>query len=214
MLQVKTNGQADLFALAKQAANGTKPKKKDDKTEVVLTEQEFPGISEKLKALIELRGSIAEAEAELKMLEGEVKEIGKEKFIELVEKNKSYPGSFRIAGEKGGAILFMPMDKYISVDENKAEIIRRELGEEIVTAETKFIFNPELLQKYSGVLSELILNTDEIAEEDKPRLIQAETKFSVAKGTIERLYVMFAGQLQKAVSLIQPIFAIKTAVKS
>ena len=97
----------------------------------------------------------------------------------------------------------------LTVDEAKAQLIEKELGEDIVTQEVKYVFNPELLQKYSAALSQIILQSDEISEQDKPNLIQAEKKFGIAKGTIERLYVMFPDAIEKAINLIQPIFALK-----
>jgi len=159
-MKTQTETGFDLFAQAKQTVKSKQ--KKDDRTEVVLSESSYEGISDKLTRLQKLRNDIAELEAELKMLEGEIKQIGKDEFIQLFTKNRQYPGTFRMRGEGGGCMMFMPMDKYLTVDEAKAQLIEKELGEDIVTQEVKYVFNPELLQKYSAALSQIIVQSDEI----------------------------------------------------
>lgn len=206
-MKTKTSSPS-VFANAVANAKPKSPKK-DETCEVILTEKNYPNISEKLIKLQELRDLIKEKEGELAMIEHDVREIGKAKFIEKTKTEKIYPGSFRLKGEKGGCILFIPMDKYLSVSPEKAEIINQELGQGIVETETKFSFDPELLQKYEKEISDFILNSKKIADEDKPKIIIAEVKHIIAKGTIKKLHTLFGNAIETAVELIAPIFMIK-----
>jgi hypothetical protein len=97
------------------------------------------------------------------------------------------------------------MDKYTAVDEEKAAILKDFdglLGENVV-----YKFNTELVEKYGSVLSELILNCPDIADEDKGNLISGERTYSVSKGSIDRL-LQFANP-EQVLELINPICALK-----
>lgn len=197
-----------LFAKAKDTG-AVVAAKKDDKVEVLLSEKENPGISEKLSRLQAVKNEIDELEGEAKLLDGEIKQIGKDSLLKLYESGKRFPGSFKLKGEKGGCFLFITMDKYLTVDDAKADLIKSELGENIVEQKTTFSFNPDLLEKYEAVLSDLISNSKQIADEDKGNLIVATSKWNVVKGTLEKLYALFPTSIQKALNLVQPIYALK-----
>ena len=167
--------KTSLFASAKTVEK--KSEKKDEKQSIVLTEAQFPGISKKLQDLTEIREKIADWEANGKMIEGVIKEIGKEKFAELYAKEKSNPGSFILKGEQGGAMMCILMDKYLTIDGGRADQLKQNFGADCVTCTTEYSFNPSLLEKYEEVLSELIMGSNKINEEDKSELIIAKQKW-------------------------------------
>ena len=97
------------------------------------------------------------------------------------------------------------MDKYTSVDDTKAEILGQFdglLGEQVV-----YKFNPELVEKYGAVISDLIASSPNIEEQDKGQLISGERTYSVAKGSIDRL-LQFANP-EQVLELINPICSLK-----
>ena len=215
MEQQATGAEApkkSLFSSAKVVEKKTAAK--DDKQIVVIKEAESPGISQKLKRVTEIREVMADMEAEGKMLEGQVKEIGKEKFLGLYAKDKVNPGSFILEGEQGGRMMCIVMDKYLSIDSDRADELKQNFGQDTVTTTVEYSFEASLLEKYEEVLSELISNCPLITEEDKANLIVAKPKFSVAKGMIQRLGAIAGNRPERMgaiMNCIQPVIQLKNS---
>jgi hypothetical protein len=188
----------------------TKPKTaagKGDKTEVVI-----PGISDKLEAFNSLKDEIADREAKLKMIDGEIRELAKEKFLDLYEQNNSNPGSFYIRGDKGGCLMVLPTDAYkgdratTGLPEGDAERLK-ELGVGINTDE-RFYFSNEVLERNKAEIEKLIMGSKKISAVDKENLILKETKNTVEKGTINKLGT-FGAKMKEVFSYIGIVFQLK-----
>jgi hypothetical protein len=184
------------------AATTTKtaaPKKADKK---VLSAHE---LGDKVKRFADLKNQIDALTGELKMIEGDIKGKGRELFVQEYKRERRTPDNFKIQDQTGSSCLFIVMDKYTAVDDEKAAILKDFdglLGENVV-----YKFNTELVEKYASVLSELILNCPDIADEDKGNLISGERTYSVNKGSIDRL-LQFANP-EQVMELINPICALK-----
>jgi hypothetical protein len=184
------------------AATTTKtaaPKKADKK---VVSAHE---LGDKVKRFADLKNQIDALTGELKMIEGDIKGKGRELFVQEYKRERRTPENFKIQDQTGSSCLFIVMDKYTAVDEEKAAILKDFdglLGENVV-----YKFNTELVEKYGSVLSELILNCPDIADEDKGNLISGERTYSVNKGSIDRL-LQFANP-EQVLELINPICALK-----
>jgi hypothetical protein len=191
-MQTTTN----LFtSKVKESATSKKTDKKIFKSET---------LGDKISRLNELKAKIDALTGELKMIEGDVKQTGKTLFLSEYKANKRTPESFKIADEVGSSALFIVADKYTSVDENKAEILRQyDLLNENVT----YKFNGELVEKYGQVLSEMICGCGLISEEDKGNLISGEKTYSVQKGAIDRLIQY--DNMEEVFELINPICSLK-----
>lgn len=186
----------NLFATSKVKETAKKPEKKIIKAEL---------LDDKISRFNRLKDEIEAATGELKMIEGDIKTAGRELFIKEYRQFKIKPESFKIQDKTGASCLFICMDKYISVDENKAEI----LGEfdNLLDEKQTFKINAELIEKYGEVLSKLIMTCKAIDEEDKLNLIQGEKQYSVKKGTIERLLQYENPEM--VFELISPIVSLK-----
>jgi hypothetical protein len=186
----------NLFATSKVKETAKKPEKKIIKAEL---------LEDKISRFNRLKDEIEAATGELKMIEGDIKTAGRELFIKEYRQFKIKPESFKIQDKTGASCLFICMDKYISVDENKAEI----LGEfdNLLDEKQTFKINAELIEKYGDVLSKLIMTCKAIDEEDKLNLIQGEKQYSVKKGTIERLLQYENPEM--VFELINPIVSLK-----
>ena len=187
----------NLFA--KTTTKTATPKKADKK---ILP---APQLTDKISRYTDLKQQIEALTGELKMIEGDIKTTGKEIFLQEYRKQKSTPESFKLKDETGATCLFIVMDKYTSVDEEKAELLREYdgvLGENVV-----FKFNAELVEKYGAVISDLIASSPDIEEEDKGNLISGEKTYVVNKGSIDRL-LQFAN-CEQVFELINPICALK-----
>ena len=164
-----------------------------------------PELGDKVKQWGQLKAEIDAATAELKMLEGDIKTVGRTLFIDQYRTQKSTPENFVILDDAGGRAMFILMDKYTCVDEGKAAILGQ--FDNLLNEKVEYKFNPELVDKYGGVLSDLISNSPNIDEEDKGNLISGEKSFSVVKGSIDRL--LLYPQPEMIFELINPIVALK-----
>ena len=193
----------NLFDKSKQ----TSKVKKADKHEVVIISKSFEA---DLVRMAEIDAKMAELEAEKATLDSGVREEAKNAMINLYTKKNSFPGTLKVvAGSR--SFLFITADKYIKIDEDAAKELSKKYGEEIVTEKTIFTLNPVLVEKYAQVLSDLIMGSKKISQNDKESLIESNTSWSIAKGTIEKLrntiYAKF--KLAQVIEDIRPIFSVK-----
>jgi hypothetical protein len=184
-------------------ASATKVKETAKKTDKKVINA--PELGNKIQRFAELKQLIDSATGELKMIEGDIKGIGKKLFMSEYKQQRSTPDNFKIQDETGNSCMFICMDKYTIVDETKASILANFEG--LLAENVVYKFNAELVEKYGAVLSELILNCTDIDDLDKGNLISGEKTFSVAKGSIDRL--MQYANPEQVYELINPIVALK-----
>jgi len=187
----------NLFATATKVKETTK---KTDKKVITA-----PLLGNKIQRYAELKQQIDSATGELKMIEGDIKAVGKDLFMKEYRQQKSTPDNFKIQDDTGNSCMFICMDKYTIVDETKAVILANFEG--LLSENVVYKFNADLVEKYGAVLSELILNCSDIDDLDKGNLISGEKTFSVAKGSIDRL--MQYDNPEQVFELINPIVALK-----
>ena len=195
---------ANLFQKAKEKG----VKKVAEKHEVVSLD---PSFETSLSRMNEIDQTLAALKSEREILDAEVREASKQKMIGLYNEKKSFPGTLKVLA--GNMMLqFITMDKYIKIDQERASELSERYGNQIISEETVYSFNPDLLEKYSQVLSDLILNSKKIEEADKARLIESTTSIGITKGTVKNLrnedYAKF--NLSSVIEDIKPIFAIKS----
>ena len=184
-------------------ATATKVKETAKKTDKKIINA--PELGNKIQRFAELKQLIDSATGELKMIEGDIKGIGKKLFMSEYKQQRSTPDNFKIQDESGNSCMFICMDKYTIVDETKANILSQYDG--LLAENVVYKFNADLVEKYGAVLSELILNCPDIDDLDKGNLISGEKTFSVAKGSIDRL--MQYDSPEAVFELINPIVALK-----
>lgn len=184
-------------------ATATKVKETAKKTDKKVINA--PELGNKIQRFAELKQLIDSATGELKMIEGDIKGIGKKVFMSEYKQQRSTPDNFKIQDETGNSCMFICMDKYTIVDETKAGILANFDG--LLAENVVYKFNADLVEKYGAVLSELILNCSDIDDLDKGNLISGEKTFSVAKGSIDRL--MQYANPDQVYELINPIVALK-----
>ena len=202
-----TPPKGNLFAKAKEKAV-SKAAKKDDKLNVTINGAEF---DENLVRVAILESQIDQLTAELDMAKGYIKEIGIKTFNDVYNKTGGYPGSFILSSDSEASVMITPMDKYIKCDENRFVELKDVYGDDVVTEKTEFVLNPALVDKYGEVLSQLIENCPNIADDDRYKIIEAKASWSVSKGAIEKAFTWGKGKVADFVRDIQPIFAMKGA---
>jgi len=198
---------ANLFNKAKTTATSKSTSKKDDKVRVRVQDQDF---FDKIKMLESLNDNMKRDKAKADMLSDEIKEIATDEWVKLYEKTGKNPGSIFVEAKQGVELaqtMFVPSDRYISINSDRAEVLTDKFGSEIVEEKTTFSFDNDMIEKYGEVLSRLIEECGEIDEDDKSRIIKAVTTFSVAKGTIDRMKSY--GDVSTMMEEVKPVVALK-----
>jgi hypothetical protein len=169
---------------------------------------EVDGIEAQLNELQNLKTQIANLETELDVVTDEIKTIAKEKFVELYLENGRNPNTFLLK-DGSGCVMVIPTDKYISIkDEDRANQLIETYGEDIVTIDEKYYFNPEVLERNMKAIEKLIRDAKSISDADKQNLLIREVKYSVTKGTIDELYD-YGEAMEAVINDIQPIITLK-----
>lgn len=196
-----------LFAKAKKNQVEKPKSAKDKKIRLQVTD---PNFFSKVEKLEQLNDRMKSDKAQADMISDELKDLAKSEWCDYYTKTGKNPESVVICQEVAGdtsQFLFIPTDKYITVTEARAEELRETYGEEIVEEETTFSFDSTMIEKYGEVLSMLIENCPDITDADKEKIIKATTKYSVAKGTIDKLNQY--GDVTEVMEAVKPVVALK-----
>ena len=194
-----------LFSSAKPVpATATARKKMREQVQV-------NGIADEIARYDQLKATINNAKAEQELIGGRLKEIGRDKFLEIYEQRGFRPANFDLAdGDEN--ILLEVTDKYLKVEPEKAAMLEQYSG--LLETKTTYEFNPDILEKevssgmtVGDVVSMLIQDSKLLSDADKENLIKAKTTMRVPKGTIDRL--MDYDNPREVFNLISPILALK-----
>lgn len=196
-----------LFAKAKKNQVEKPKSAKDKKVRLQVTNPDFFSKVEKLE---KLNDRMKSDKAVADILSDELKDIAKAEWCEYYAKTGKNPESVMIVQEVGddvSQLMIVPSDKYITVTEARAEELRETYGDEIITEETTFGFDPTMIEKYGEILSRLIEECGEISEKDKEKIITAKTTYSVTKGTIDKLNQY--GDVTEVMEAVKPVVSLK-----
>jgi hypothetical protein len=198
---------ANLFNKAKASAPAKTTKAKDEKVRVTVADPDF---FNKVDRLSTLNDNMKREKAEADMIHDEVKDLGKTEWTKLYQKTGKNPGTIVLEAKNGldiAQLQFVPSDKYITINKDRAESLVETYGEDIVEENTTFAFDNAMIEKYGEVLSRLIEESDEIADDDKEKIIKAVTSFSVAKGTIDKMKTY--GDVDMIIEEVKPVISLK-----
>ena len=199
---------ANLFAKAAKSAPVKTTKAKDEKVRIKI---EDPNFFDKIEKLEQLQDTMKVAKAKADMISDELRDLGKTEWAKLYDKTGKNPGSVMLehvnVTDDVAQLMFVPSDKYITINADRADELREAFGEEIVEEETTFGFDSTMIEKYGEVLSRLIEECGDIAEKDKEKIITATTKFSVAKGTIDKFTTY--GDVNEVMEAVKPVVSLK-----
>ena len=200
---------ASLFAKAKTAAPVRTTAGKDEKIRIKIQDASFFTKVEKLEQLLDAQ---KRDKAKSDMLNDELKDLARDKWAELYDKNGKNPESVMLEYVKEDTddtaqFMFVPTDKYITITPARAEELQDLYGESIVEEKTVFSFDNAMIEKYGEIISRMIEESSEIAEKDKEKIIKATTSFSVAKGTIDNFSKL--GDVAELMEATKPVVMLK-----
>jgi hypothetical protein len=176
----------NLFAKAKKTAAPKTTKAKDEKLRIKVKDADF---FDKIERLEQLQENMKRDKASADLIHDEIKEIAKAEWSKVFDKTSKNPGSVMLESRRDldvAQMMFVPSDKYISINEERAEYLVETYGEDAVEEKTSFSFDNEMVDKYGEVLSQLIWDCDDIDEDDKEKIIKATRSFSIKKGSIDK----------------------------
>lgn len=167
-------------------------------------------VLDKIAKLEKLTNEIKNAKLKADIISSELKEYSQNKWLDLYDSQQENPGTVIFQSENEeevGQFLLVPQDRYSAINKEKANELISEYGEDIVEVETSYTFDPKMVEKYSKVISQLIMNSSEIEDDDKRNIIVANSNYKVAKGTIDNLSVY--GDVYSVFEDTKPVFSIK-----
>jgi hypothetical protein len=158
-----------------------------------------------------LSQEIKERESVVSTLSDHVKEVAKKEWTSLYQKMENNPGSLRVYATKEdetSSVLFVPSDRYISLNENSKKTIEDQLGEEVIQESREWSIPGSMVEKYLTLLKDFIGSSSDILDEDRPKILQETLKFSIKPGTIDRLDQF--GEVDKVFETIKPVVSLKS----
>jgi len=198
----------NLFSKAKDTAPKKAAAGKDEKTRITI---EDPSFFDKIEKLEKLQDNLKRDKASADIISDELRDLGRQEWSNLYQSTSRNPGSVMLehVNDSGDTsqLMFIPADNYIKINEERAEELRETFGEDIVEEKTVYSFDADMIEKYGQVISELIENSDKIAEKDREKIIKAVTSFSIAKGTIDKLKTY--GDVEQMIEAVRPIVSLK-----
>jgi len=185
----------------------TKKEKKNNKPIIKIPGDEF---DVNLNEFVKLKKELDDTKTKFTLVQSYIKDETIKRWFTLYNDNGSYPGSVLVTSDSESSFMFSPSDKYITIDDERAKELIEKYGENIITKNIKFSFNSHLLEKYGGILSDLIQKSNDISDDDKKNLIVADKTLNISKGSIEKALTTGNGNVEEFMSDIQPVFSLRT----
>lgn len=165
----------------------------------------------KISRLKIINDKLKEFEEESKNISTELKEEGKKEWIKIYEETGENPDSILLEASEYdhvARVLYVPSDKYISVNEKNAGDLKKKFGDGIVEETTTYQFDPKMVDKWGDIISKLIEESDEILESDKEKIIKSVTTYSIKKGAIDILPDF--GDIAEVFEQVKPVVSLKS----
>jgi hypothetical protein len=186
----------NVFNEASKEAGGVKSKgtknPKEEKKEpvtVIISDKEVDKFSTSLDSLVSKKKDMKKLGADLKPLDDLVRKASLNAWIKLIKDGDGdRPISIKVVGENStSSITFTSADAYKSVKVEKANTLKEVYGDDVITESDTFSFDPAMLKKYNVLFSKFILQSPDIADEDRSGIIVCDKTYSVTPGIIDRL---------------------------
>lgn len=140
----------------------------------------------------------------------ELKSVSKEKWLEDYNNNFANPGTVILESAVDGEraeLTFLPSDRYLKINKEKANELKENYGDGIIESESTYTIDTKMAKKYGKIITKLILDSDEIEEKDKKKIIKLDKTYSIRKGSIDNLSEY--GDVEEIFKEINPVVSIK-----
>jgi len=190
---------ANLFDKTKNAS----VKKKVETHEVI----QLPNLEDDIVALAKYKIDIDALQAKASIHDSNIRIAGKEAMVNFYQTKKRFPGSLKIEGGKG-SFMFITSDRYKILDEDRYAELAEEYGEDLVEENTTYSFNTKILEKYMDHISDILMKSEKLSDNEKEDLLTSKTTYTVKKGTIKDI-ITISDNVEQVIEDIQPVFSIK-----
>ncbi len=198
----------NLFSKAKTSAPEKTTKAKEQKVRIRVEGDDF---FNNVSKFAELQDRMKSDKAKADIISDELRDVAKEEWVKLYDRTGKNPGSVMIEGvndlDDTAQFMYVPSDKYISINSERAEELVEAYGEAIVEEKTTYSFDNDMIEKYGEILSRMIEESTEITERDKEKIIKAVTVYSIAKGTIDSFTKY--GEASEMMESTRPVVSLK-----
>jgi hypothetical protein len=206
----------NIFNKPKVTTTKVKPKSQTDFLRIKPNSIEQDELFDLIKKFEQLGSESKKITTSVNYIKGNLKDIAVGEYLTKYEEDDKNPGSIIIEAinDDGdvGQYLFVPQDRYIGVNsEKQANELEDKYGEGLIERTITYSFDPEMLDKYTDVISELVANCDDIEVEDKAKLFVASESYKVVSGTINELNSLELGTIKEAYEGLKPVVSIKSA---
>lgn len=175
-----------------------------------LIETSDPSFFSKVSQIHRYTKEIKEKENIVSSLSEQVKELSKKEWCQLYRQTGENPGLVKVFSQyedEISSVLFVPSDRYISLNEKTKSSIIQELGQDVIQQISEWTISPEMVEKYLPILKEMIENSQDILPEDKGKIIQENSKSSIKPGTIDKLNEL--GDVEMVFEKVKPVVSLK-----
>lgn len=193
----------------KAAIDAPSPVSKTKKDTHITVDVRGADFDRNLRRLAELDSKIKEMKAEMDMCHGVVLQEGKNTYTDQYTRLHRNPDTFNLKSDSGARVMFVPTDKYLKIDRQRYDDLTVQYGSDAVTVSTDFSFDKDMLEKYADVISRFIMTSEDIATDDRDKIIKAENTFSVKKGAIDAAYTTGKGDVSHYLQDIQYVAQLK-----
>ena len=151
------------------------------------------------------------------VIKNKLSKLALSEYLDKYQEDNQNPGSIIIEAmdiltDEIGQYLFVPQDRYISIKtEEEADEIEQKYGKGVVSRKITHSINPDMLEKYSSVISDLITNSEEIEQEDKGKIFNTSEVYSISDGTINKLNLLQENDIKEVFNGIRPVVSIRDA---
>lgn len=180
--------KVNIFKTAKEAGTTDTKTKKSTIPVIKITKEQNPNFGKILTEWAEKKADITKAEADKTGLQASILEIANAEWVKNYKNSNTRESSLKFTGDDTDIVVtFTSADAYQKVTADKADVLRSLYGDDIVGEKDKYSLNAEMLQKYGKAISDFILTSKKIADEDREKIIECNTEYAITKGAVDKL---------------------------
>ena len=135
-----------------------------------------------------------------------IKKIAEKQWMDYYkEAQDDIDGSF-------ASITYIPSNRFKSITDKNLDSIKDIIGDEFLDNKIEHVITNDIYTKYQDLITDFILNNDNIEDKDKINFIKKTEKVSIKKETLDNLTGF--DDVQKVLEAISPVFSIKDPIIS
>lgn len=146
-----------------------------------------------------------------------IKKIAEKQWLEYYKETGQNPGTIVIEAQdvidgSFSSITYIPSNRFKSITDKNLDSIKGVIGDEFLDNKVEHVISNDIYTKYQDLITDFILNNENIDDKDKINFITKTEKVSIKKETLDNLTEF--DDIQKVLETISPVFSIKDPIIS